>query len=350
MYYRRYKRRLVTAGELKDRIEGAAESVNPVGLAEIGRGEVGYIADEQSRLVTPQSSRKKRKRDNKYSPAFKIHSDIHRERIKESSYRPKQIQFGRPQQRQRRPNMRMHKSTARASKYRANLGERKKHLVRKCLTKQTISQGDDKSLYAERVIRIPYDASEKVINRRNDLLVNVSGVRIRRNFFLRNFPVNDTKLRYPVTIRWAIINPKENNGSDQLDGGEFVRARNPTTSPYGSFPSGANPGDSFDLLSLKINSESFGVLKQGSFELRAQEQQIRYTGSTTKIVDVWIPLKREIHFADNETAFPEENLYFVWWYCGSLSTVTTKEYTGLNAQVAVFGEQTAYFTNSRLYN
>lgn len=95
------------------------------------------------------------------------------------------------------------------------------------------------------------------------------------------------------------------------------------------------------------------MLKEGSFELTAQQTAFRYNGQATKMIDVRVPLRRQLEFGTNAGAdapFPEENLYFVWWYCATIDEQTGKQFAGASARLNCFGENQVFFTNSRLYN
>jgi len=334
MRYFRRRRRLVTPGTFREAFIRGAENANPTGVVELAREEVGTIAREykELNLITPQDT------------APRTHHNIDSYRVKK--YHPRQIAFDPSIQRRPKKMPRVYKGTARASKYRANLGEKKRHIVRKHLVKISQTLEEDKTMGVVRSIYVPYNANEKVINCRNDNLINVSGVRIRRTFWFHD--VDESLKKMAIRVRWALINPKTNDGAATFDISQFFRARNPVDSPYVPFTTGN--GDAYDYQSSKINSEEFGVLKEGSFELRTDPAGMRYDRSAIKLLDVWVPIKRQLEFTDNTTEWPEENIYFVYWYTALNDAGTDKGFTGLGAALASYGENITYFTNSRLFN
>lgn len=307
----------------QDAEDGLVHNLDTIGTLPYSEGEFKYS------VVSPQSliRRRKRPRQNDYG----------------NRGVPKRLNFGTGQ-------MRIHKSTARATKFRNNIGERKKKVTRRFLQKIPTVVSEDKVLSLQRCIEIPFNANEKVINARNDVLVNVKSIRIRRWFFL-NLLVGGARDAQPISVRWAVINPKENNGGPGVTTSQFFRGRNPTTTPYVAFPTGN--ADCFDLLSSKINTEEFGVLKEGKFEMEINPEAFRNSGKQTKMIDIHIPLGRQLEFGSNTAPadkFPEENMYFVWWYCATVDPGTAKLFGGANAILSSFGENQVFFTNSRLYN
>lgn len=345
MYRRRFRRRLT----VKDKAEQFIDNHTPFGgdIKEVtGKSPreweetYGHHISDPVNVVTGSSTKRKSPHENPYNKRQRV-SDQRR------GYIPRTLDFGEGQQ--RRPPMKVIKRTANRTKFRSQLGSRKKSSVRKIISDWTFGYADDKTLSVYRAIRVPYNASEKVINARNDLLINLKGVKVSAWFQLNTGIANTNGLlAYPVTVRWALVNPKENNGGGILDTSQFVVERDPTTKSTGPFPT---TGTSFDYTEMRINREEFGVLKEGSFQLiQNSNDNTRMGDNAMKRVDVWVPINRQFEFLDNTTTYPEENLYWVWWYCQSADSGTVKKFTGANALVGMWGEHTAYFTNSRLYN
>ncbi|QUS52595.1 capsid protein [Mute swan feces associated circular virus 4] len=362
MRFNRRRRYLTTAGELRDRIESAAESVNPTAIGELDRNQIEFLSKEQSRFVTPDSVRHRPKHDNPYSYTLKDHLDIHKEKIKEGyfsyfdkkkTYKPRPLKFEPADRPTKMP--RIKKVVAQPTRFRNNIGDRKKTHVRRSLRTGPVFPISDKQLYIERLIAVPYNSNEKIIGTRNDLLLNMRGVRMKMWFSLKNLAgIADAKYQQPVTIRWAVVNPKNNDGTGVPPGigTDIFHARSPDVRPYVDFFNGTQ--NSFYYLSSKINRNDLGVLKEGKFELQMGTDQIRNTGRTQKLVDVWVPLRRQLEWETNDTsaaaAFPKENLYFIWWMCKTRDPTALPSLSGPNQLVDTWAEYSTYYTNASLYN
>lgn len=363
MYFRRRRRYLTeTPGTLKDKLEQAAESINQTAIFEKDREELAFLEREEANLVTPESVRHKSKHHQRNKYNIREHTDLRPDRVKtayfsvydrNSGYTPKVLDFGTPT----RPTKTImptyvKKHVARPSKFRSQIGSRKKHHVRKNLRTFTVTSFGDKNLIGERLLYAPYNADEKVIGARNGIMIHSRGVRLKKWFNLASLAtIGDAKYQRPITIRWAVVNPRDNNGQTTFPVDDFFMSRQPTVKPWAAF---SQTGNSMYYLSSKINRDNFAVLKEGKFELQMGTDQVRFTNRSQKLIDIWLPFNRTIEFADNETTIeaghPTENIYFLYWACASNDPNTLPSFSGANEILSTWSEVTNYFTNTSLYN
>ena len=273
---------------------------------------------------------------------------------------------GRPQKRQRRGNYdRMsyrprdlfQAARSRRSRYRSQLGRKPgKYSTRRHQAGATISNVPDKSKNSIRLMQVPYNADENVINTRKASLVKVKGVKFRAWFKFTSAATAgpDSQIyKEPLQIRWALLNPKNNDGQPTVSDVDFLITANPTADQATNFPTS---GRSFSYMSRKINREQFGVLKEGSFILNPGAELAKATStgagiplSGHKFINLYVPVNRQMKWVDDAATHPEHNIYFVYWY-----TTLGDERAPVKFQVAdnpltCSYEHITYFTNSRMY-
>lgn len=214
---------------------------------------------------------------------------------------------------------------------------------------QTVAQ--DKQWYSERLVLVPHSADDTEINTRKGQLVNVRGVKLRMWFQLRG---EGSNLLKPLQIRWAILNPADNDGTDLTTGpANFFIDPNPTSTQAKDFPatSGAETR-CFDFHNRKINRDEFGIVKEGSFVITNKnglDNSNRFGQDILKSLNLYIPINKQMKWTNDVTPYPETNLYFCWWYTTMGETSTSQRYTGATAPLIMDGEFITYFTNSRMF-
>jgi len=184
---------------------------------------------------------------------------------------------------------------------------------KKHLRQQTNSQLLDKAQYVERLVSVPYSDTEQM-NARQGRLANVRGVKFRCWFSLKNQGEASNKFDVPIMVRWAILLPKENTGENgDVGPANFFIDADPAGEEATDFP---GAGNCFQYHNRQINRRQYGVMQQGKFVL-AQDpasNQSRLSLNAQKLVNIWLPLRRQMKWANNTTEFPNTNIYFVCWY------------------------------------
>lgn len=216
----------------------------------------------------------------------------------------------------------------------------------------------DKAKHSFRLIQIPYSSDDSLFNTRNGRLVNVRGVRLQWVCELK--PGGSTgNIEKPLSVRWAIINPKENDGTSTVGTANWWTSLNPTNEYATDFVNGSGsttPGtgtgyqDWFDLMTRGINRRKYGVLKEGHFTISPPETSdadSRKTWRQQKVIQTYLKINQCMKWGSNNTGgendYPNANLYFVWWYCDRGNMDDLQWYPSVNyvplqtqAQVTVF--------------
>lgn len=251
-------------------------------------------------------------------------------------------------------------TSARASRYRAELGRKPgKFMTRRTTFYGGIQDNDaDCELHGWRLIKIPWSEDESIINARRGKLVNVRGVRCRVQFQIdRTLAETELGTRVPLEIRWAVINPKANDGAvfnATNFNPEFFITRQPTTSMSTNFDPSLRY---WTYQHSQINREKYGVVKEGRFLLSPNftSKDGALTQSMNKLLQFYVPVSRQMKFPTNGIGAdePEANLYFVWWYTVQNKFGTSPNFNetlGTLVPIRVKHENTVYFRNSRMYS
>lgn len=264
---------------------------------------------------------------------------------------------------------------ARMGKYHNQLGRRPgSFAIRR--TTQTLNKRDlnDKTFNSQRLVYVEYSEDETQISKRRSRLANVRGLKLNAWFKIPFATATAEKYQGPIQVRWCIINPKTNNGGITLSTTDFFISKNPGETMSQDFP---NDGDCFAFMNRRINKELYDVISQGMFVLHPPpENSVSATalnadgagGGTTqsitnanrahagqfKKVTCNIPIRKQMKWANNIAGaaggYPEQNVYFCWWYCAMGDDIEAKRFTGITTKpVRVDYEVTTYFTNSSMY-
>lgn len=249
---------------------------------------------------------------------------------------------------------------AKGSKFRSNLGRRPgKYASRRRTAQGSELQLDDKTLKTFKLIDIPFNASDAIINTRKSNLVKVTGVKLRIQFGLQSRPFDNATTGTPIIVRWAIINPKENTGDSTFNSNKFFITKNPVDNMAQDFPDGV--GSQFVYLNRKINREQFGVLREGQMTLVYSDGGARGIGTASgakyipskhsfNCLNIYLPINRQMRFENDLVTNPTENLYFCYWFVGMGDEQTNRLYTIENTPLKEFHESTTYFRNSAMYS
>jgi hypothetical protein len=242
----------------------------------------------------------------------------------------------------------------RRTRFRHNLGVRPGSFAsKKVLRASTKKIGDaEKTLHVYEMVRIPFSDDDDSLNTRNAKLVNVRGVKWRHWFQFK--PDNtSTRITRPVSIRWAVINPKDNTGqgSVDVDGSDFFISHSPDDDFTQDFPA---TGTTFRYMNKQINRKKYGVLKEGSFVLSPDVTSGNITtnavkdSSFAKLIHFYVPIKRQMKWGDNITELPVANIYFVWWYCKLADLDTAATYVDVNTTpIQHMYEHQTYFRTAK---
>lgn len=256
------------------------------------------------------------------------------------------------------------------SLYRSQLGRKLgKYSTRRITHKVGGTEVKDRVLSIHRLINVPWSADEAVVNRRRSNLVNVKGVRFRAQFAhlagdYVGTPLDSTERGriVPIEFRWAVINPKQNDGAFKGENSfdsEWWISRDPTEQMSENFNL---VGDYHTYQNNQINREKYGVVKEGRFMLTPMmaEQEstagLANTKSMQAHVEFYLPINKQMKFQNNNldtaSAFPETNLYFVFWYTAMNDMGVSQVFDGGVSKSVPFKfkwEATTYFQNSAMY-
>lgn len=205
----------------------------------------------------------------------------------------------------------------------------------------------DKTQYVERLVSAPYSTDEKM-NSRQGRLANVRGVKLRIWFNLKNQSEASNKFDYPIMVRWAILNPKENTGElGDVGPTNFFISVDPETEEATDFP---GVGTCFQYQNRQINRRQYGVMQQGKFLLHQDPASTndRLSLGAQKSVYLWLPIKRQMKWANNVTETPNTNIYFVYWYTIKGDKDTAKKFT--DGPIDMTAEAITYFKDSPGFN
>jgi len=264
----------------------------------------------------------------------------------------------------------------RGGRYHRNLGRKPGSYKTRRNTQEGFKRDlQDKTFSSTRLIQIPWSEDEAIINTRRGQLTNVRGLHFNA-WFKQPFDLATgaiVKYQAPIQVRWAIINPKENTGAISLGTSNFFVSKNPVSDMSDDFP---GSGKCFDFMNRKINRELYSVMSQGMFVLQppidtgtatsyntsatggadetAVQNRQRLGPGSFKKVSVNIPIKKQMRWDSNQAGvagqYPDQNIYFCWWYCQMGDDSTEKRYTVSRTPVRVDYEVTNYFTNSKMFS
>lgn len=205
----------------------------------------------------------------------------------------------------------------------------------------------DKTQYVERLVTAPYSTDEKM-NSRQGRLANVRGVKLRMWFNLKNQSEVSNKFDYPIMVRWAILNPKENTGElGDVGPTNFFIGVDPDQEEATDFP---GTGNCFQFQNRQINRRQYGVMQQGKFVLHQNPSSTsdRLGLGAQKSIYLWLPIKRQMKWASNVTETPNTNVYFVYWYTVKGDKDTARYFT--DGPIDMTAEAITYFKDSPGFN
>lgn len=226
------------------------------------------------------------------------------------------------------------RSSVKKSRFAANLGVPESRLINKKHGLQfSTNIVPDKTLSAHRLISVDWSDDDTSLKTRQGKLCNVKGVKMRVWFNLQpakgSYPnattsdPNSDNMRAlweePLQVRWAIINPKNNDGSTTNLDKKFFISDNPIDEASQNFPTS---GNCFAYMNRKINRAEYGVLQEGTFILRPPNVDYWTGGGTVpltgkKFISTWIPINKQMRWETTQQFdyWPVANVFFVYWYC-----------------------------------
>jgi len=241
------------------------------------------------------------------------------------------------------------------SQYQTQLGRRTgKYTTRRHQAGATITNLPDKSKNSIRLIQVPYNADKTVINTRKTNLTQIKNYKFRAWFqFPSKVTTTDARYQRPLQVRWAVLNPKDNDGNAGVSDVDFFISANPISTQSSNFPTSNR---SFQYMSRKINREAFGVLKEGSFILQNDNENGNDTAnrlslptSAYKFINLYVPVKKQMKFISDAATHPEQNLYFVYWYTVLEDPDAATNFTTTANPLMCSYKHTTYFTNSQMF-
>lgn len=255
------------------------------------------------------------------------------------------------------------------SRYRNQLGRKPGKYGTRRNWYQSIEDGNeqDKKAHFHRLISAAWSENETQINKRRGQLCNVVGVKVRMLWEMKaTLTANANAYKQPIQIRWAVVNPKENSGSDLLRNAspnEFWIDADPTSNMYKNW---TTTGNCMSYTSRKINRDAWGVLREGTFVLCPNPSgtgdntlDARLGRSMGNQLNLWIPVRRQMSWTTNDevtaSRWPEENIYFVWWYCKQFDSTDAQKMNSATADdiaqmpFRTVCERTTFFKNSQMF-
>lgn len=246
------------------------------------------------------------------------------------------------------------RSRLKFSRYRAQLGQQ----IGYCPSRRSLKTGgsslvQDKRLDQVRLVNIPYSDTDNVMNTRTGRICDVSGVKFRAWFSLKDNLIESSGIwDNPIHIRWAIVNPRENTGeqADVTAGTNWFMSDNPGEDDTTDFPS---TGNCFKYMNRKINTRRYGVLQEGTFLLANDPaaSNTRVDMRSKKFLTFWLPIKRQMKWGNNGTltqdAYPNANIHFVMWYVAMGDKDTAQKFSGSQPFDFTY-ERITYFKNAEV--
>jgi len=242
----------------------------------------------------------------------------------------------------------------RRTRYRSNLGRKPgKYSTRRVTTLATNTGNSDKVAFVNPLIFVEHATDESTINKRRGSTCNVRGVKIKYWFEIgRGTTITSNHFTEPLRVRWAVVNPKNATKALAAPLPGFFIDPNPTTEQSIAFPT---TGNHFDYHNRKINRGAYGVIAEGQFRLSndpgaqpADSNRVRLSTSSKKAINLYIPINRQMEWETTTEGGPEENIFFVWWYCREGDSATTTAFP--DGAVNEMHEKTTYFTNSKMFS
>jgi len=171
---------------------------------------------------------------------------------------------------------------------------------RRTVRESGVTSVSNKELFDEPLIRVEKNvAGDEALNKRNRDTINYKGTKIC--FIAKNI------LKVPVFLNWAIVVPK---ALDSISATDFLRdGSTERDQPV------ANTASFLDLRCAPINSDRYRVLMHQRHTILPDSDKggtFQSEGRDIKIIEKYIPLKRQIFF-DGDAATPLQNAYMVWW-------------------------------------
>lgn len=208
----------------------------------------------------------------------------------------------------------------------------------------------DKELHFITLVDIPYSDVDDLRNTREHRIVNVRSVKIRKWF---SFKPGILVVK-PITVRWAILNPRDNSGAGATDiapGTDFFMSPDPGADPAENFPA---TGNVFQYMNRAINRRRYGVLKEGHFQLTPDpaNNAVPTVADSTyqKFLSIYVPIRRQMKWPNNTTSSPNANLYFVWWYTSTGDMESAQQYTSdPSVPLQTISEVTTYFKTTAAF-
>lgn len=149
--------------------------------------------------------------------------------------------------------------------------------------------------------------SSESYNRRQTDQVNFRGIK-----FCINFRVESALGTAKAWICMAVISPKANLASgDPIPSSDFFRSSNGSTRDVDFGSAGLN---NLDYKCLPINTDQYNVHMRKYCQVGPAQST---EGLRERLLEWYLPVKRQIRYNDN-SALPEgKNMYFVWWFSAS---------------------------------
>lgn len=255
------------------------------------------------------------------------------------------------------------------SRYHHNLGTNpfskttKRHGV-----KSVTNMSTDKKLYVHRLISTLLPSVNESDNpgRRKGPEVHVRGVRYDAWFDL----LPNYLLTRPLDVRWAVINPRENNGQvGSVDSGNDFFASVGYSNEGDNDTDFPDSGDWFDYMSQGINRRDFGVLKEGRFTIDANQalntsSSIPFpTGADPnadraervqpanmqKYISFYLPIQKRMKFSNDSLTHPDTNLFFVFWFVQRAEQLSAQRFDLTNCPLRHRYRHITYFSDLTPY-
>lgn len=242
--------------------------------------------------------------------------------------------------------------------YSKTLGDRiNQHITRYSELREENSIAIDKTLYDTRLISVPIlspTASDgsRYARAANDYHIIVDGVKLDIWLKPQNRYSTANTLQYPIAVRFAIYSPEKNDGSATVDATNFFNNRG----GQAAFESNKSVPFNTDLTHWAMAGslsdedgrylwEKTVILDQPASDGAAERMPI----NTFRHITKYIPIKKVLHFSDENSPFPKTNLYLRYWYWEVADNTSSFKYTTTTSPVDIQLCRRVYWRKAKTY-
>lgn len=217
------------------------------------------------------------------------------------------------------------------AKRRRQIGEAVGHSTAKSNTVQnttTAVAADTRTLYQVELTQLTRNTTDVAIDNRVRDIANIRG-------FKCCFQIRANNGNSPLEVNWAVVSPKSSQAVSVTD---FFRGTDNTRSlDFGTART------SLENTCLPINTDLYTILTRKRFTLSPKDAAAAdYNDNRRnfKMIEKWIPLKRQIRYDGASSTSATTPVYAVWWcdksFAGTTDAATVGAATVMDKYVVYF--------------